>query len=166
MKIYSSKGHSFPSSFGFSGSAGKSSVRTHMRAPKASRPRPQMTPHMAEGGANWIAGATKNKGALHRALGVPEGQKISAKKMAQAANSKNPTMRKRAALANTLSKLHKADGGSVDLLPRADSLTTPQTPGDSQNPVKFQDFKRGGKVKSAGATMGKGFRSSPLVSKC
>lgn len=25
---------------------------------------------------NWIAGATKNKGGLHRSLGVPEGKKI------------------------------------------------------------------------------------------
>ncbi len=56
---------------------------------------------------NWIAGATKNKGALHRALGVPQGQKIPASKLAKAAHSKNPTMRKRAALAKTLSGFHK-----------------------------------------------------------
>ena len=42
----------------------------------------------------WIAGATKNKGALHRALGVPEGEKIPAKKMAKAAKSKNPKIKK------------------------------------------------------------------------
>jgi hypothetical protein len=64
-------------------------------------------------GGHWIAGATKNKGALHRALGVPEGQKIPAKKMAKAAKSSNPTMRKRAALAKTLGKMKKADGGMV-----------------------------------------------------
>lgn len=56
---------------------------------------------------NWIAGATKNKGKLHRELGVPEGQKIPAKKLQKAANSKNPTLRKEAALAKTLKGFHK-----------------------------------------------------------
>lgn len=55
----------------------------------------------------WIAKATKNKGALHRALDVPEGEKIPAKKMAKAAKSKSPVMQKRVALAKTLSKLRK-----------------------------------------------------------
>lgn len=54
---------------------------------------------------NWIAGAVKNKGALHKTLGVPEGEKIPAKKLAKAANSSNPTTRKRAALAETLKGL-------------------------------------------------------------
>lgn len=56
---------------------------------------------------NWIAGATKNKGALHRALGVKEGTKIPSKKMAKAEHSKNPTVRKEANLAKTLGKLRK-----------------------------------------------------------
>jgi hypothetical protein len=56
---------------------------------------------------NWIANATKNKGGLHRMLHVPEGTKIPAKKMAQAAKSSNPLERKRAILAKTLSKFHK-----------------------------------------------------------
>ena len=34
-----------------------------------------------------------HKGALHRALGVPEGKKISAKKMAQARKSKSKHVR-------------------------------------------------------------------------
>ena len=54
---------------------------------------------------NWIAGATKNKGALHRELGVPEGKKIPGKKLRAAEHSKNPTERKRANLAKTLGKL-------------------------------------------------------------
>lgn len=54
----------------------------------------------------WIAGATKHKGALHRALGVPMGEKIPAAKMAKAAKSSNPTIRKEAALATTLKKFH------------------------------------------------------------
>ena len=56
---------------------------------------------------NWIAGATRNKGALHRALHVPEGEKIPAKKLAKAAHSDNPAMRKRANLAKTLKGMHK-----------------------------------------------------------
>ena len=59
--------------------------------------------------ANWIAGATKNKGALHRSLGVPEGEKIPAAKLAKATHSTNPRIRKEAALAKTLGKLR---GGS------------------------------------------------------
>lgn len=76
-------------------------------------PERALRPGFAKGGKNWIAGATKNKGALHRALHVPEGQKIPAKKLAKAAHSDNPTMRKRAALAKTLGKMHKAEGGKV-----------------------------------------------------
>lgn len=56
---------------------------------------------------NWIAGATKNKGALHRELGIPAGKKIPAKKLAKAAKSSNPTERKRADLAKTLKGLKK-----------------------------------------------------------
>jgi hypothetical protein len=57
-------------------------------------------------GGRWIQGAIKHPGALHRSLGVPEGQKIPAKKLAKAAHSSNPTTRRRAALAKTLKKLH------------------------------------------------------------
>ncbi len=56
---------------------------------------------------NWIAGATKNKGALHRELGVPEGEKIPAKKMAKAAKSKSQKIQKQVRLARTLSGLRK-----------------------------------------------------------
>ena len=54
----------------------------------------------------WIAKAIKRPGALHRALHVPEGEKIPAEKMAKAKHSKNPRLRKEAALAGTLSKMH------------------------------------------------------------
>lgn len=56
--------------------------------------------------ANWIAGAVKHPGALHKELGVPEGQKIPAKKLNAAAHSSNPTERKRANLAKTLKSFH------------------------------------------------------------
>lgn len=55
----------------------------------------------------WIAGATKNKGALHRALHVPEGEKIPAKKLEKASHSDSPKLRKEADLAKTLKKLKK-----------------------------------------------------------
>jgi len=57
----------------------------------------------------WISKALPktSKGKLHRELGVPEGEKIPAKKMAKAAKSKNPKIRKQAALAKTLGKMHK-----------------------------------------------------------
>ena len=56
---------------------------------------------MAKGG-NWIKDATKNKGALHRSLGVPKGQKIPMGKIKKAEKSFNPTLAKRARLAETL----------------------------------------------------------------
>jgi hypothetical protein len=55
---------------------------------------------------NWIAGATKNKGGLHRSLGVPEGKKIPAGKLAAAAK-KGGKVGKQARLAQTLKKLNK-----------------------------------------------------------
>jgi hypothetical protein len=55
----------------------------------------------------WIAGAIKHPGKLHRELGVPQGEKIPAKKMAKAAKSKSPTIRKEVALAKTLKKMKK-----------------------------------------------------------
>jgi hypothetical protein len=55
----------------------------------------------------WIKGAIKHPGKLHRELGVPEGKKIPAKKLAKAEHSKNPTIRKEANLAKTLKSMHK-----------------------------------------------------------
>lgn len=54
---------------------------------------------------NWISGATKNKGALHRAVNVPVGEKIPPKKLTAALHSSNPTIAKEANLARTLGKL-------------------------------------------------------------
>lgn len=55
----------------------------------------------------WIAGAIKHPGKLHRELGVKEGEKIPAKKMAKAAHSKNPTIRKEVSLARTLKSFNR-----------------------------------------------------------
>lgn len=56
--------------------------------------------------ANWIKGAIKKPGALHRALGVPEGEKIPAGKV-RAAAQKGGKLGARARLAMTLSKMNK-----------------------------------------------------------
>ena len=56
--------------------------------------------------ANWIKGAIKHPGALHRELGVAKGKKIPAKKLAAAAKKKGKVGR-RARLAETLRGLNK-----------------------------------------------------------
>jgi len=50
---------------------------------------------------------TMNKGGLHRALGVPEGEKIPADKMQKALNSKNAHVRKMASFAQTMKGFSK-----------------------------------------------------------
>lgn len=54
----------------------------------------------------WIKNAIKHKGALHRHLGVKPDEKIPEEKLHEAANSKNPTIRKEASLAMTLKGMH------------------------------------------------------------
>lgn len=56
---------------------------------------------------NWIKGAIKHPGALHKELGVKAGKKIPESKLEKAEHSKNPLLRKRAALAETLKGFHK-----------------------------------------------------------
>jgi len=51
--------------------------------------------------AKWIAGAIKHPGALHKELGVPQGQKIPQSKLARAAKA-GGVEGKRARLAETL----------------------------------------------------------------
>lgn len=53
---------------------------------------------------NFIKGAIKRPGALHRALGVPQGQKIPQSKIAKAAKSGGRVGRE-ARFAETLAKL-------------------------------------------------------------
>lgn len=57
-------------------------------------------------GKKWIAGAIKKPGALHKQLGVPEGEKIPAGKLEKAAEESGK-MGKRARLAKTLKTLRK-----------------------------------------------------------
>lgn len=53
---------------------------------------------------NWISGAIKKPGALHKQLGVPQDEKIPAKKLDKAAE-KGGKVGQRARLAKTLKKL-------------------------------------------------------------
>ena len=54
----------------------------------------------------FIQKAIKHPGALHRQLGVPEGKKIPAGRLAAAA-AKGGTLGRRARLAQTLKKMHR-----------------------------------------------------------
>ena len=56
--------------------------------------------------SNWIASAIGKPGALHRQLGVPQGQKITAGKLeAAASGAMGPLAKKRASLAKTLRRM-------------------------------------------------------------
>lgn len=54
----------------------------------------------------WIQKAIEKPGSLHRALGVPKGEKIPASKL-KVKPSDSPKMKRRKILAKTLSKLRK-----------------------------------------------------------
>jgi len=54
----------------------------------------------------WIAGAHIKKGALHREMGVPQGQKIPKGRLEKAAHA-GGKLGRRARLAETLGKMHK-----------------------------------------------------------
>jgi len=55
----------------------------------------------------WIGKMKLKKGALRKELGVKGNKKIPAKKLAKAAKSKNPTLKKRAILAQNFKKMNK-----------------------------------------------------------
>jgi len=54
----------------------------------------------------WIQHAISRAGALHKQLGVPQGEKIPAKKLAKAAKAPGK-LGQRARLAETLKGMHK-----------------------------------------------------------
>lgn len=60
---------------------------------------------MARGRGNFIAGAIKHRGALHRELGVPQGKRIPAKLLREAAG-KGGKLGQRARFAETLRRLN------------------------------------------------------------
>ena len=57
--------------------------------------------------SNWIAGAIRRPGALHRALHVPEGEKIPEKKIEKATHSGDERLAREARLAETLKSMRK-----------------------------------------------------------
>ena len=59
----------------------------------------------------WIQGVIKHPGALHKALGVPQGQKIPLKKLKKAEHSSNPKIARQAHLAATLKSFHHRGSG-------------------------------------------------------
>jgi hypothetical protein len=65
--------------------------------------------HKKDKGGHWMESAVKHPGALHRELGVAAGKKIPRAKLAKAAHSSNPTLRKRAVLAETFAKFRKGE---------------------------------------------------------
>ena len=133
-----------------------------------------MVPAMrASGGKTekWIQGAIKHPGALHKALHIKEGEKIPAKKLAKAAHSDNPKLAKRARLAQTLKRIHKAGAGPIKPAPgdyptRGPNKQVPYSTGPDYGPttprygsidelpeyqeaVKAAGRKHGGKAESA-----------------
>ena len=68
---------------------------------------------------HWMQDATKNmkKGALRKALHVKDGENIPESKLEKAEHSDNPTMRRRAALAETFKKAHHNHGGCAHCAP-------------------------------------------------
>lgn len=56
---------------------------------------------------NWIEGAVKNKGGLHRSLGIAEGKKIPPSKLAAAAKQSGK-VGKQAHLTQTLKGMRKS----------------------------------------------------------
>jgi hypothetical protein len=54
-----------------------------------------------------------HKGLLHKDLGVPQGQKIPASKIAAAKHSSNPAVRKRATFAQNAKSWHHSSIGGM-----------------------------------------------------
>jgi hypothetical protein len=134
-------------------------------APMGTGVPPQGLPGMKKGG-KWIQGAIKHPGALHKQLGVPQGKKIPAGKLAKAAQA-GGKLGQRARLAQTLKGLHKAKGGEIcDNCGKAHGGSCKMAAGgaakqrkgfpNTQAPPK--KFASGGKVRGAGiATRGTNF---------
>lgn len=100
-------------------------------------------PAFAKGG-HWIAGAIKHPGALHKEMGIPQGQKIPAAKL-KAAAGKGGKLGQRARLAETLKGMHKSKGGSAKCYAEGGSVAAGKIPNKGRNPddsVSPGSFKR------------------------
>jgi hypothetical protein len=83
-------------------------------------------------GKNWIQGAIKHEGALHRELGVKQGNKIPAGKL-RAAAKKGGKEGKRARLAETLKGLHHKKHKVGDVMANEGSTSANRMQGALQN---------------------------------
>lgn len=100
------QGWDFEASHGFTASAGQTIVKGYARGGKVAK-----DDCFAKGGK---IGPVK-KGALHKELGIKQGEKIPASRLAAAKKSSNPLERKRATFAQNAKKwAHKAKGGRIE----------------------------------------------------
>jgi hypothetical protein len=109
-------------------------------------------------GGDWIAGAIKHPGALHKQLGVPQGEKIPAKKLAKAAQA-GGKLGERARLAQTLKGFKKAKGGDCDKMAAGGAAKVRRGFPDT-NPAP-KKLAAGGQVRGAGAAQ-RGVRFSGI----
>lgn len=84
----------------------RANVPTRVLSPTSSKGN-GAAPTMPYKKGGFIKAAIKHPGALHKALGVPKGEKIPDKKIEKAEHSDNPKLARRAHLAETLKGLHK-----------------------------------------------------------
>jgi len=78
-----------------------------MSAMKKAAAHHEKAEHHHKEAKKWIQSAIKHPGALREELHVKKGEKIPAKRLEKAAHSKNPTLAKRARLAETLKGFKK-----------------------------------------------------------
>ena len=101
---------------------------------------------LAKGG-KWIGKAIKKPGALHKDLGVPQGEKIPTKKLAKAAQA-GGKLGQRARLAETLRGMKKNKGGACDKMAAGGAAKQRRGyPSTTPPPKKFAE---GGKIRGCG----------------
>ena len=61
----------------------------------------------------WIQKAISRPGSLRKALHVPEGKNIPSGKLEKATHSENPSLAKKANLAQTLKAMRRKYGGNI-----------------------------------------------------
>lgn len=87
------------------------------------------------------------KGALHKEMGIPQGEKIGRKRLESAKHSSSPTERKRA---NFALNMNKATGGTINPVATGGTINRFAT-GGTQNPMQAGGalYAKGGNVKGA-----------------
>lgn len=115
---------------------------------------------VAKKGANWIQGAIKKPGALHKELGIKEGSKIPAKTLSRAAG-KGGKLGQRARLAETLKgmKHKKAKKGGKPTIKIMDGDV------EKKSAKKMKHMKRKGTLGMAGDVEMKGAKKMKVAGK-